>query len=81
MSAFEIWCNRPGEWEADLPAGVFTRLGRSLLVRTDAIAETEWKSRNETVLKFGAGIEPLVIGRLAALRLRDILDGEGEETL
>ena len=27
-------------------------------------------------VKFGAGIEPLVIGRLAALR--DILDGEGE---
>jgi len=73
-----VFRRRLGEWEADLPAGLFARLGRSLLVRTDAIAETEWKSRNEKGLKFGAGIEPLVIGRLAALRLRDILDGEGE---
>ena len=74
-----IFRRRLGEWEVDLPAGVFARLGRSLLVRTDAIAETEWKSRNDKVLKFGAGIEPLVIGRLAAMRLRDIFDGEGEE--
>ena len=36
--------------------------------------------RDEKVLKFGAGVEPLVICRLAAKRLRDILDGEGEET-
>ena len=75
-----IFRRRLGEWEVDLPAGVFARLGRSLLVRTDAIAETEWKSRNDKVLKFGAGIEPLVIGRLAAMRLRDIFDGEGQET-
>jgi len=73
-----VFRRRLGEWEVDLPAGVFTRLGRSILVRTESIEETEWKSRNEKVLKFGAGIEPLVIGRLAALRLRDILDGEGE---
>jgi two-component system LytT family response regulator len=74
-----IFRRRLGEWEGDLPAGVFARLGRSLLVRTDAIEETEWKSRNDKVLKFGAGIEPLVIGRLAAMWLRDIFDGEGEE--
>lgn len=67
-----------GEWEVDLPAGSFARLGRSLLVRIDAIEETEWKSRNDKVLKFGDGVEPLVIGRLAAMRLRDILDGEAE---
>jgi two-component system LytT family response regulator len=73
-----IFRRRLGEWEVDLPAGLFARLGRSLLVRTDAIVETEWKSRNDKVLKFGAGIEPLVIGRLAAMRLRDILDGAGE---
>jgi len=73
-----LFRRRLGEWEGDLPAGVFARLGRSLLVRTDAIEEIEWKSRNDKVLKFGAGIEPLVIGRLAAMRLRDILDGEGE---
>jgi two-component system LytT family response regulator len=74
-----IFRRRLREWEVDIPAGVFTRLGRSILVRTESIEETEWASRNEKVLKFGPGIEPLVIGRLAAMRLRDILDGEGEE--
>jgi two-component system LytT family response regulator len=73
-----IFRRRLREWEIDMPAGVFTRLGRSILVRTESIEETEWTSRNEKVLKFGPGIEPLVIGRLAAMRLRDILDGEGE---
>ena len=72
-----LFRRRLGEWEVDLPAGLFARLGRSVLVRTERIEETEWTSRNEKVLKFGAGIEPLVVGRLAALRLRDILDGEG----
>ena len=72
-----LFRRRLGEWEAELPAGLFARLGRSVLVRTERIEETEWTSRNEKVLKFGAGIEPLVVGRLAALRLRDILDGEG----
>jgi two-component system LytT family response regulator len=77
-SRVQLFRRRLGEWEGDLPAGLFARLGRSLLVRTDAIEETEWKSRNDKVLKFGEGIEPLVIGRLAAMRLRDILDGAGE---
>ena len=73
-----LFRRRLGEWEADLPAGLFARLGRSLLVRTDSIEETEWQSRNDKVLRFGAGVEPLVIGRLAAMRLRDILEGGGE---
>ena len=36
-----LFRRRLGDWEVDLPAGVFARLGRSLLVRTDAIEETE----------------------------------------
>lgn len=73
-----VFRRRLWEWEADLPAGLFARLGRSLLVRIDSIEETEWQSRNDKVLRFGAGVEPLVIGRLAAMRLRDILEGGGE---
>jgi two-component system LytT family response regulator len=76
-----LFRRRLGEWEAELPAGRFARLGRSVLVRTERIEETEWTSRNEKVLKFGAGIEPLVVGRLAALRLREILELEGEGPL
>ena len=69
---------RLGEWEADLPTGLFERLGKSLVVQIALIQETEWKSRDETVLTFAADIEPLVIGRLAAMRLRDVL-GEGSD--
>ena len=71
---------RLGEWEADLPTGLFERLGKSLVVQIALIQETEWKSRDETVLTFAADIEPLVIGRLAAMRLRDVF-GEGSDGL
>jgi len=71
---------RLGEWEADLPAGLFERLGKSLVVQLALIQETEWKSRDETVLTFAADIEPLVIGRMAAMRLRDVL-GEASDSL
>ncbi len=54
---------RLGEWEADLPSGLFERLGKSLVVQLALIQETEWKSRDQTVLTFAADIEPLVLGR------------------
>jgi DNA-binding LytR/AlgR family response regulator len=45
---------RLGEWEADLPTGLFERLGKSLVVQIALIQETEWKSRDQTVLTFAA---------------------------
>jgi DNA-binding LytR/AlgR family response regulator len=72
-----VFRRRLWEWEADLPAGLFTRLGKSLIVQLAAIKETEWKSRDETLISFGPGLAPLVIGRPAALRLQNLLAGEG----
>lgn len=72
-----LFRRRLWEWEADLPAGLFTRLGKSLIVQLAAIIETEWKSRDETVISFGPGLAPLTIGRPAALRLQNLLAGEG----
>jgi two-component system LytT family response regulator len=72
-----LFRRRLWEWEADLPAGLFTRLGKSLIVQLAAIQETEWKSRDETLISFGPGLAPLVIGRPAALRLQNLLAGEG----
>ena len=69
------------EWEADLPAGLFARLGKSLIVQLAAIRETEWKSRDETLISFGSGLAPLVIGRPAALRLQDLFAGEGPSAI
>jgi hypothetical protein len=51
-------------------------LGKSLVVQIALIQEAKWTSRDETVLTFAADIEPLVIGKTAAMRRRDTL-GEG----
>jgi DNA-binding LytR/AlgR family response regulator len=71
-----LFRRRLWEWEADLPAGLFTRLGKSLIVQLAAIKETEWKSRDETLISFGPGLAPLTIGRPAALRLQNLIAGE-----
>ena len=68
-----LFRRRLGEWERELPSSHFERLGKSLLVQAAAIQETEWRSRDETLVRFAADLEPLVIGRSAATRLREIL--------
>jgi hypothetical protein len=37
--------------------------------------QVEWNSRHETRVTFGDGVEPLTLGRLPAMRLREILGG------
>jgi len=71
-----LFRRRLWEWEADLPAGLFARLGKSLIVQLAAIQETQWKSRDETVVTFGTRLAPLTIGRSAALRLQNLIAGE-----
>ena len=64
------------EWE-DLvrPTGEFHRLGRSLIVRLPSLRSTQWQSRDQTLLFFTGVAEPLPIGRAAAGRLKELLDG------
>jgi hypothetical protein len=38
--------------------------------------QIEWKSREQTLVTFVEGAEPLTLGRLPATRLREILSGE-----
>jgi hypothetical protein len=45
-------------------------------VQLAAIQETQWKSRDETVVTFGTRLAPLTIGRSAALRLQNLIAGE-----
>jgi two-component system LytT family response regulator len=68
-----LFRRRLGEWERELPSNLFERLGKSLVVQAAAIQETEWRSRDETRVTFADDLEPLVIGRSTALRLREIL--------
>jgi two-component system LytT family response regulator len=64
------------EWDELLrPAGEFHRLGRSLIIRLPSLRSTQWKSRDQTLLFFTGVAEPLPIGRAAAGRLKELLDG------
>ena len=62
-------------WDKVLPTTAFARVGRSYLVQVAAIEQIEWSSRTETAVTFGEGVEPLALGRLPAMRLREILGG------
>lgn len=65
------------EWEALLPAGVFARIERSLLINLRAVRSLNTRSRDEALLLL-AGRDPgkpLVLARRASLRLRQALDG------
>jgi DNA-binding LytR/AlgR family response regulator len=59
-----------------LPAGPFARVGRSCLVQLASIDRIEWNSRSDTRVTFGDGVEPFALGRLPAMRLREILSGK-----
>lgn len=61
------------KWAARLPTRRFGQISRSLIVQFGALRNTTWKSRNETLLAFEGGGEPLVVGRTAAARLRNLL--------
>jgi two-component system LytT family response regulator len=72
-----LFRRRLSEWDECLPGEHFARVGRSCIVQLSTIDQIEWKSRAETTVTFGAGVEPLALGRLPATRLREILGGEG----
>ena len=60
-------------WQADLPVDRFARLSQSLWVHIPMIWQTQWRSRDETVLPFFDRTDSLTIGRPGATRLREIL--------
>jgi len=61
------------EWDAVLPAGIFGRIERSLIVNLSAIESTQWRSRSQTLLFFRGVAEPMPVGRAATLRLKSLL--------
>ena len=72
-----LFNRRMSHWDKILPAQSFARVSRSYIVQLAAVEQIEWSSRQETTVIFGAGVEPLVLGRLPATRLREILGGKG----
>jgi len=72
-----LFNRRMSHWDKILPAGAFARLSRSYIVQLAAVEQIEWSSRKETTVTFSPGVEPIVLGRLPATRLRDILGSKG----
>lgn len=72
-----LFRRRLSYWDKVLPAAAFARVGRSYIVQIAAIEQIEWSSRTETLVTFGEGREPLTLGRMPAMRLREILGGKG----
>jgi len=64
-----------GHFESLLPAPPFLRLGRSLIVNRDRLRSIETPSRETARLTLHGMDEVLMLGRAAAARLREALDG------
>ncbi len=67
------------EWETLLPADLFVRIDRSLLVNLHAVRALDTRSRDEALLHLAGRdpAKPLVLARRASLRLRQALDVPG----
>jgi two-component system LytT family response regulator len=68
-----IFRRRLADWQTDLPNAMFARISKSILINKAALSKSEWRSRDETLLAFTGREDALTIGRLAAVRLREIL--------
>ena len=68
-----LFRRRLSHWDTIMPTSAFARVGRSYIVQLAAIEHIEWSFRTETVVTFGAGVEPLNLGRFPGTRLREIL--------
>lgn len=64
-----------GHFENLLPAPPFLRLGRSLIVNRDRLRSVETPSRETARLALRGMDEVLTVGRAAAARLREALEG------
>ena len=68
-----IFRRRLSEWLADLPEATFARISRSEAIQLSLVTHTEWKSRSETRVFFGDGVEPMSLGRASTQRLNALL--------
>lgn len=62
------------EWEKILPAGLFVRVERSLLVNRAAVRKLDVLSRDVAYAQLVGRATPLTLARRASLRLRQALD-------
>jgi len=81
-----ILCDQPsllvlgtlGQFEAILPTPPFARLGRSIMVNIDRLQRVETRSRDDVRLMLWGVSDPISIGRVAAVRLRQVMSTRKE---
>lgn len=62
-------------WEDSLPDGQFKRISRSMIIRLAHIKALSWTGRDDTRVTFKDSQKELLLGRVAALRLKALLKG------
>ena len=62
-------------WEDSLPDGQFKRISRSMIIRLAHIKALSWTGRDHTRVTFKDSQKELLLGRVAALRLKALLKG------
>jgi len=65
-------CHPLGYYEKQLPSPPFFRLDRSHIINSSQTIQWDRKSRDEALLMLDGLVEPLVLGRTAQFRLREI---------
>lgn len=70
--AVMIW-RTLAHFESLLPSPPFLRLGRSLMINRDLLRDVETPSRDGARITLQGLVEPLMLGRAAAARLREAL--------
>jgi len=66
-------CRRLGDFDNLLPAPPFVRLDRSLVINRDRVLKLERLARDSAKLRLKGLDEPLVLGRTAMERLRELI--------
>ena len=69
-------CRLLRHFEAQLPTPPFVRISRSLIVNLDQLERVDWQDAGRCSVSLGGGIGPIALGRIAARRLRQCLEGE-----
>lgn len=69
-------CRLLRHFEAQLPTPPFVRISRSLIVNLDQLERVEWQDAGRCSVSLGGGIGPIGLGRIAARRLRQCLEGQ-----
>ncbi|MFG1477936.1 LytTR family DNA-binding domain-containing protein [Xanthobacter sp. V4C-4] len=64
-----------GQFETQLPSPPFFRLGRSLIINRERVRGLDARDRDAVRVTLAGLAEPLVIGRAAAARLREVMEG------